>query len=271
MWSQRAGEATVTVANDVPATEQAAAGRFAALVERACEERGSAIVCLTGGSTPRGMYRRLGDPAGRRASRVRWPDVHFFWGDERHVPPDHPESNFGMARRELVDLVPVPPAQVHRMRGELPDPEAAALEYETELRQGFAAAGRGDLTFDIMLLGIGADAHIASVFPGSPLLLDGGSAGSRGAKADEVTPARRVAAVVEPYANRARITLTPVALLDARAILVLAAGRAKAAAVAAALRGDEDIARWPAQLLRRAGDRVEWILDREAAAPGADC
>ncbi len=244
--------AGVIVADDEEAVAAEAAERIASLVERSIRARGSAVVSLTGGSTPRRLYTLLGDPEHGWRQRVDWTRVHLFWGDERHVPPDHPESNYGMAREALVRHVPVPPAQVHRMQGELADAHAAAASYERELREGFAAAGRTDLTFDVMLLGLGEDAHIASIFPGSHVLTrpDGNLA----------------AAVWAPHLGAWRITLTPAALLDARAIVMVVAGTAKASAIRAAIEDEEDIPQFPAQLLRAAADRVTWIVDRAAAA-----
>jgi 6-phosphogluconolactonase len=227
--------ALLTIVEDEAALARLGADRFAAIADQAVRTRGRAVVSLTGGTTPRKMYEALGrDPA-----RVPWRHVHLFWGDERHVPPDHEESNYGMARDALIAHVPIPPAQVHRMRGELP-PEQAAREYERELIG----------TFDLMLLGLGEDAHIASIFPGSPVLHE---------------RERRVAAPWAPHLKAYRITLTPPALLDARRIVMLVAGPEKAKAVTAAIEGPEDPERWPAQLLRPAGDLVEWLIDRAAA------
>jgi 6-phosphogluconolactonase len=162
--------AALTVAAGEDELARVSADRLTALIEEAIAGRGSAIVSLTGGRTPERLYSLLADDGHPWRARIDWPRVHLFWGDERHVPPDHPDSNFGMADRTLVEHVPVPPSQVHRMRGEVPDAREAARDYERELRDGFAAAGRTDLTFDVMLLGLGADAHIASIFPGSDLL-----------------------------------------------------------------------------------------------------
>ena len=227
--------ALLTIVDDEKALAEKGAARFGEIVREAVQQRGRAFVSLTGGSTPKRMYETLAsDPA-----QLPWRQVHLFWGDERAVPPDHPDSNYGMAHAALLNHVPIPPGQVHRMRGELP-PEQAAREYQREL------AG----TFDLMLLGLGEDAHIASIFPGSPVL-------------DEQE--HKVAAPWAPHLKAYRITLTPRALLDARRIVMLVAGASKAPAVKAALEGPPDPHRWPAQLLRAADDRVEWIIDRAAA------
>jgi 6-phosphogluconolactonase len=243
--------AGLIVLDDEAAVATAAADHITSLVERSVKARGSAVVSLTGGTTPRRLYARLGDPGHEWRQRIDWTRVHLFWGDERHVPPDHQDSNYGMARDALVGHVPVPSSQVHRMRGEIAEAREAAESYERELRDAFAAAGRTDRTFDVMLLGLGEDAHIASIFPGSELLT----------RDDE----RRTAAVWAPHLDAWRITLTPAAILDARAILLIVAGAAKASAVRAAIEEPEDVRRFPAQLLRPAVDRVTWIIDRAAA------
>jgi 6-phosphogluconolactonase len=241
--------ALLTIAEDPDANVVAAAGRITTIVEEAVRTHGSAMVSLTGGSTPRRVYEVLADPRQPWRTRIPWERVHLFWGDERHVPPDHADSNYGMARDALIARVPIPPDQVHRMHGERPAADAAR-EYEIALGRAFLAARRPDQTFDLMLLGLGDDAHIASIFPGSPVL-------------DERT--RRVAAPWVPGLNAYRITLTPPALLDARRIVMLVEGAKKTDAVAAAIEGPADLLRWPAQLLRAAGDRVEWLIDRPAA------
>ena len=241
--------AAVIVADDEEALAGAAAERITALTGQSIERRGRAAICLTGGTTPERLYEALADPSRPWHRRIDWARVHLYWGDERHVPPDHPESNYGMAARALVNQVPIPPAQVHRMRGELPDAADAAREYEPVLPD----------TFDVMLLGLGEDAHIASIFPGSPLL------GADHATGDRRGLAPKVAAVWAAHLNAWRITLTPPALLASRAIVMLVAGPSKADAVHAALKMPDDVQRYPAQLLHAAGDRVEWFVDRAAA------
>jgi 6-phosphogluconolactonase len=246
--------ALLTVVVDEAALAVTAAERITAAVGEAIVRSGSAVVCLTGGKTPKRLYELLGDALQPWRARIDWRHVHLFWGDERHVPPDHPDSNFGMAYRALVSQVPVPASQVHRIRGEFADARDAGREYEAELRTGFAAAGRTDLTFDLMLLGLGENVHIASLFPGSPLL------------EHEPPPGALAAGVWVPELDTWRITLTPSALLDARRLVMLVSGARKADAVHEALEGEEDVVHRPAQLLRRANDRVEWIIDRPAAA-----
>jgi 6-phosphogluconolactonase len=246
--------AVLTVVDDERALATTAAERITSLIERSIRERGHAIVSLTGGSTPRTLYRFLADPMQPWRARIDWSRVHVLWGDERHVPPDHPDSNFGMANAALVGHVPIPASQVHRMRGELPDAHDAARQYESELDAAFSAAGRSDRTFDMMLLGLGEDAHIASIFPGSPLL---------GASTFQVPGS--VAAVWAAHLHAWRITLTPAAILNSRSIVMVVSGAAKADAVWWALEGAERVERHPAQILRRAQDRVDWIIDRPAA------
>ena len=254
--------ARLTIVADKVAMSETAAERITSLIESAIATRGLAALSLTGGDTPDLLYQFLADPNRPWRARVEWEQLHLFWGDEREVPPDHPESNFGLARRLMIQHVPLPNTQVHRMRGELPASDAGRL-YDAVLR-----ARRDQIAgpfFDVMLLGIGANAHIASIFPNSPVLA--------GHKAPPYTPptfsGRRIelaVGVAVPELNQWRITLTPVALLDSAVIIVIAAGASKADAIAGAIDGPADIARYPAQLLLDAGERVEWIIDSAAAA-----
>ena len=263
--------AQLTITDNEDALARTAAERITQLIERSIAARGQALVSLTGGSTPRKLYALLADARQPWRERIDWGHLHLFWGDERHVPPDHAESNFGMANEVLVRHVPVPAAQVHRMRGELADAKEAARQYEVELVAGFAAARREDRTFDVMLLGLGEDAHIASIFPGSELLQRRPTKGRPTLDQDVgrgLTSRQEggVAAIRAAHLNAWRITLTPGAILDSRDIVMVVAGSGKAEAVRAALEGPLDETRYPAQLLRPAADRVHWIVDRAAAA-----
>jgi 6-phosphogluconolactonase len=245
--------AKLTVTADEPSLIVTAAERITRIVTDAIAATGHAMLCLTGGSTPRPIYAVLTDPGREWRSRIDWSRVHFFWGDERHVPPDSPDSNFKMANDALVAHVPVPPSQVHRMRGEIPDAAEAARLYDEEVRAAFESIGRHEIRFDLMLLGLGEDVHIASIFPGSSLLT-------------ESQQGKLTAGVWVEHLHASRITLTPAPILDAREILMVVDGARKAAAVHAALEGPLDATKYPAQLLRQADDRVEWLIDAPAAA-----
>jgi 6-phosphogluconolactonase len=262
--------AQLTIASDEAQLAELAAERITQLIVQAVTDRGSALVSLAGGTTPRRLYASLADAGQPWRGRIPWPQVHLFWGDERHVPPDHPDSNYGLAEAALLGHVPIPADHVYRIRGEMHDAHAAAADYEHTLERVasasppplvnsaappplVASAFRRKHLFDLMLLGLGADAHIASIFSGSEL-------------PDSDSGRRRVAAVWAPHLNVWRITLTPETILDSHAIVVLVAGANKADAVYAALEGPLDVKAYPAQLLRTANDRVDWFLDRAAAS-----
>jgi 6-phosphogluconolactonase len=240
-------------------------------------------IALAGGSTPRALYRLLADPAAPYRARIDWQAVHFFWGDERHVPPDHPDSNFRMAREAMLDHVQVPAAHVHRIAAEEPDAERAARRYERELIEVFGlrrdrgdgedAAGGADALgdadavgdaarewprFDMVLLGMGEEGHTASLFPGSPLLAD---------RALQRPSAQPLAAAVwvEKLATW-RITLTPPVLDHAATVIFLVSGAAKAPALAAVLEGEPRPELYPAQVVAPVDGRLLWLVDREAAA-----
>ena len=193
--------ARLTIAESELELAERAANRFAEIVEASVAARGAARVSLTGGSTPERLYALLAREPWR--TRIPWRAVHLFWGDERAVEPQHEDSNYGMAYEALIAHVPLPPEQVHRIQGELP-PDEAAREYERVL------PGR----FDLMLLGLGEDAHIASIFPGSTVVYE---------------RERRVAAPFVRHLDAWRVTLTPPALLAATHIVMLVAGAGKAA------------------------------------------
>jgi 6-phosphogluconolactonase len=238
----------------VSALHDDAAARFVSAAAEASAARGRFDVVLTGGSTIPPVYRRLAAEPLR--SRVAWADVHVWWTDERCVPPDDPRSNYGGAREALLDRVPIPCEQIHRMPGEDPNPERAAVLHEATLRREQALA-RGEIPrFDFMFLGLGADAHVASLFPRAAAigLEDRLVAAVRSADARTSDPA------VD------RLTLTFRALNGSRAAVFVVAGPAKAAAVRAVLEEPHDPALRPAQGIAPAGGDPEWILDRPSAA-----
>ena len=230
------------VKEDPQQLAEAAARDFAAKAQAAIAERGSFTVTLAGGSTPKATYEIL---ARDYADELDWSKVHVFFGDERTVPPDHEDSNYGMAQRTLLSRVPV--GSIHRMRGELPPAEAAAA-YEEELR-GFFGASDEPPSFDLILLGIGEDGHTASLFPETSAL--------------EVHDHWVVANPVLKL-DTVRLTLTVPVINSARAVNFLVAGEGKAEALKLILEGDADPRQYPAKLVRPAGGPV-WMVDRAAA------
>ena len=222
---------------------RATADRFVAAAVDAIEQRGIFRVALSGGSTPKQVYPLLLEP--RRRGAVDWAAVEFFWGDERAVPPDHPESNFGVAYGMLISQLPqVRPDRIHRMPAEAEDLEAAALSYESELRLAFGARGDEPPSFDLIWLGMGPDGHTASLFPGSPAL-------------DETE--RWVVAAWAPAQRAWRMTLTFPVLRAGRQTLFVVTGADKAGALERVRDGDPEL---PAA--RVTGDNVDWIIDAAA-------
>lgn len=213
----------------------AAATEIADLLTEVIDRRGHATLALTGGSTVHPVYDDL---VGRA---IRWQQVEIFFGDERAVPPDHPESNYRLARETLLDHVPVPPSQIHRMEGERRDLDQAAQEYAAILPE----------RFDLLLLGMGPDGHTASLFPHAPGVTE---------KSRRVIAADPPPLPVKPTLRR--ITITPPVIAAAARVLMMITGAAKAGIVARALEGPDDPAACPAQLARRGW----WMLDQPAAA-----
>lgn len=224
----------------------AAARRFAGTVQEAVEQRGLALVALSGGSTPLRLFHLLSAPP--FAGQALWEAVHFFWCDERCVPPDDPQSNYGQARQALFLPLGIPQENLHRVLGELP-PQQAALAYRETLRQ-HRSPGLEWPAFDLALLGLGADGHTASLFPDMPVLED--------------TPVLVAAA---DYQGRPanRVTLTPLVLNSARKVLFLAAGADKADAVAQTLSGQPNPLHFPAQRIQPTAGSLTWFLDEAAA------
>jgi 6-phosphogluconolactonase len=233
---------------DLDALSRAAAEELVALVRASVVSRGTCSIALSGGSTPKRLFQLL---AAEGRSAVPWDHVDLWWGDERTVPPDHPDSNYRMTRETLIEPLAIAASHVHRIRGEDLDHDAAARDYERDL----VAALGSPPTFDLVLLGMGPDGHTASLFPGSPAL-------------DERKRWVVANPVVSPlvHGSATRITLTVPALTAARHIRFLVAGADKAESLAAVLEGPRDPKRYPSQLIAAATGDLAWLVDTAAAA-----
>lgn len=232
----------VVVCATPEALHRAVVADFLSAVEETLKGYDTFHAALAGGNTPRGAYSLLA----REGRHLPWHRIHLYWTDERMVPPDHPRSNFRMVRETLLDRVPIPRTNVHRIPGERP-PEEAAREYDALL----ARLPRG---LDWVLLGLGADAHTASLFPGTPAVHEA---------------RRRAMAVYAPGPGEWRVTLTPRVFNAAARVRFLVAGETKAPAVRAVLAGPYDPDRYPAQVVHPPSPLV-WYLDRAAARELAD-
>jgi 6-phosphogluconolactonase len=224
------------------------AERMVAHARDAIAHRGRFLLALSGGSTPRPLYELL---ASRPfATQIDWPRVHVFWGDERCVPPDQPGSNYRMAREALLDHVPLPPANVHRIRGEDEAAQAAAA-YEELLGTFFGSREISPkVSFDLVLLGMGADGHTASLFPGSAAVRE---------------THRWVVASPGPQPGSWRVSLTPVLLNAAENVTFLVSGADKAERLKDVLEdGQPDLL--PAQSIRPTHGALHWMIDAAAAA-----
>jgi 6-phosphogluconolactonase len=240
----------VEIFSDKMELVRAEAERIVALAKGATATSGRCLVALSGGSTPRPLYQLLATPP--YAARIDWDRIHLFWGDERCVPPDHPDSNYRMTREALIDHVPIPPENVHRIRGEDP-PQRAALGYELLLHDFFGAGDVPARTFDLVLLEMGRDGHTASIFPGSPA----------------TTETRRWAMpvhVTSPH-DMWRVTLTTVVLNRAADVTFLVSGADKAQRLHEVLEALEGRApALPAELVRPIGGELHWMVDAAAGA-----
>jgi 6-phosphogluconolactonase len=240
---------TVEVLADPAAVCREAARRFLSLADKAARLRGRFTAALSGGSTPRALYELLASPeTSSLGPPAAWDRVHVFWGDERYVPPDHPDSNYRMAREALLSRVPIPPDQVHPIPTGPADPAEAAAAYEATLRSALGVPD-GWPRFDLVLLGLGPDAHTASLFPGSAALHD----------AEHLVAANWVKQFLA-Y----RITLTYPVINHAACVLFLVCGGEKTAALRAVWHGPRDLERFPAQGVLPDGGQLVWLVDRAA-------
>ena len=234
----------IKVHPDVEALATDAAERIVRASAEAIGRRGQFTIALAGGSTPKLLYQRL---AQDYRDEIDWAKVEVFFGDERCVPAEHPESNYRMSRETLLSKVLIPGDNVYRMRGEI-EPEEAAREYGLMLKEKF-----GDVGLDLVLLGMGEDGHTASIFPGTPAV-------------DE-THHRVLAVHVEKSTTGRswRITMTAPFINRAQQVMILVAGENKAKTLAQVLEGPRDPSRLPVQLIQPASDRLTWLVDAPAA------
>jgi 6-phosphogluconolactonase len=239
---------SVHIFADAGTLARAAAVEFARRAAAAVAGDGRFAVALSGGHTPLRLFAELADAP---PEPIAWERVHVFWVDERTVPPDHPDSNFGAAQRALLGRVAIPAANVHRMRGEDPEPARAAAEYESVLRSAFAAPAPLVPRFDLVLLGMGREGHTASLFPGSEAL------GER---------SRLVAAPWVDAIGARRLTMTLPVLDAAACVLFLVAGADKAETVATVLERPPTSEPLPAQRVAPDGGALLWLLDAAAAS-----
>ena len=214
--------------------------------KKAVARKNSFAVAVSGGSTPRAMHRLLSQEPYR--SDMPWQKTHFFWVDERMVPFDHPDSNFGAAQTDLISMIPTPADQVYPMPAMMHPEEGAGL-YQAKLKTFFQDSGSLDPVFDLIILGIGTDGHTASLFPGQP---------------SSQEPDRWVLSVKGGQPDVFRLTFTYAVLNSARHILFLVSGDAKAAVVKTLI--EDRQAQLPAAKIQPLNGKITWLLDQKAAS-----
>jgi len=209
----------------------------------AIQDTGKFSLVLAGGTTPKQIYQLMGDPL--FSSRIDWSRVHIFWGDERCVPPDHPESNYLMAYKALLQHIQIPKAHVHRIRGEL-EPVEAAIRYQKTLVKTLGKTPK----FDLILLGMGTDGHTASLFPVIPINVDNETL---------------VAAIYVGKLKSWRVTLTPVVINQAHQVAFVVSGPSKAISLKEVLQGEYQPEKYPSQLIDPKSGTLTWFIDHSSA------
>ncbi len=227
---------------------RAAAEEVIGAANHAMAQRGRFTIALSGGSTPKNLYALI---AANAATSLPWDRMFFFWGDERHVPPDDPDSNYRMAKEALLSKVPIPAANIFRVPAENPDAAAAAEIYEETLRKFFAPAPGEFPRFDVILLGMGPDGHTASLFPETAALREN---------------SRLVVANWVEKLKTSRITFTLPLLNASRCVAFLVSGIDKAAALHEVLEGSAAGEKYPSKLVRPSNGKLIWMVDRAAAS-----
>ena len=243
----------IRISKNADEVSRAAADELLRLAKDAVRKRGEFTVALSGGSTPKRLYGLLASDEAEYRAQLPWDKIQFFFGDERHVPPDHADSNFRMANEAMFAKSPVPEENIHRVKAELPKASEAADEYEQTMRRVFHLKDGEIPRFDLVLLGMGADGHTASLFPGSPALEEH----------ERFFVANRVAKF-----NADRLTLTFPAINNAAVCLFLVAGGDKTETLARVLDAEAQEATYPSQLVRPMNGELIWLVD-EAATGGS--
>jgi 6-phosphogluconolactonase len=243
-------EFKVQIVSDAAALARAVADVFIATANHAVEKKGSFTVALSGGSTPKALYSLLTSDRDLN-SRVPWQKTDFFFGDERHVPPDHPDSNYRSAQEGMLSKIPVSPERVFRMKGEYKEAEKAAAEYDQVLREFFHLSEGQLPRFDLIMLGMGPDGHTASLFPGTKALNE---------------QSRLVTSNWVGKFYTQRITMTAPVLNSAACVMFMAGGQDKAQPLKAVLEGPYEPAQLPSQLIRPTHGTLLWLVDQSAAS-----
>jgi len=239
----------IQIVENGEAVSRTAAEMFVNLALENLKSKKSMAVALSGGSTPKTIFDILANDAALR-DQMPWDSVHFFWGDERHVAPDHTDSNYRMANEAMLSKVPVPPGNIHRIRAENPDAGKAADDYEQELREFFKLKAEQIPSFDCVLLGMGPDGHTASLFPATKALHE------------------RKRLVVSNWVDKFqsyRITMTTPVLNNADIVIFLVSGEEKAEPLRIVLEGEKQTDRYPSQLIEPTHGKLLWLVDRAAA------
>ncbi len=240
----------IRIVENAEAVSRTAAEMVVSLALKKRKSKKNFTVALSGGSTPKKMFAILADDAAL-CNRMPWGSVHFFWGDERHVPPDHTDSNYRMANEAMLSRVPVPPENIHRIRSENPDAGKVAEDYERELRGFFKLEVDQLPPFDCVFLGMGPDGHTASLFPGTKALHE------------------RQRLVVSNWVDKFqsyRITMTAPVLNNAGVVIFLVSGEDKAETLREVLEEQKQADLLPSQLIEPTRGKLLWLVDRAAAS-----
>lgn len=246
--AQRLPKYHILIVSDHNELCHSAAKEFIRIAADSIQTRGIFTVVLSGGSTPAGFYKLLASNDYRE--QISWPNVYFFWGDERCVPPDHKDSNYNMARQVLLDRIPIPPKNIFRMPAEQANHDQASAEYE-QIIMTFFPKNTGELPrFDLIFLGMGDDGHTASLFPGTPALFEN---------------YRLVTANYIEKLGLYRLTLTVPLINQARNIIFLISGASKATVLKEVLEGEYQPQKLPSQFIQPVDGRLLFIVDRAAA------